>query len=127
MSGFQIHKKASDYFYTKPVLFILLVLLVLLSLSLYNVYGKYRQVKIKRDIAEQSVLKSKIDEEQMKAKVESLKTDEGIENYLRSQYPVAKPGEEVILITDTQNAVPIENVPDISFIDRLKNIFKGKK
>ncbi len=127
MSGFQIHKRASDYFYTKPVLFILLVLLVLLSLSLYNVYGKYRQVKQKRDIAEQAVLKSKLDEEQMRAKVESLKSPEGIENYLRSQYPVAKPGEEVILITDTQNAVPIESAPDTSFVDKLKNIFRGKR
>jgi cell division protein FtsB len=126
MSGFQMHKKASYYFYTKPVLFILLVLLVLLSLSLYNVYGKYRQVKIKRDIAERAVLKSKIDEEQMKAKVESLKTEQGIENYLRSQYPVAKPGEEVILITETERPLPAQ-VPETSFIDRLKRIFKSKK
>ncbi len=127
MSGFQMHKKASDYFYTKPVLFILLVLLVLLSLSLYNVYGKYRQVKTKRDTAEQAVLKSKTDEAAMVAKVESLKTEQGIENYLRSQYPVAKPGEQVILITDTENSLPVETAPDLSFIDKLKNIFRNKK
>lgn len=127
MSGFQMHKKASDYFYTKPVLFILLVLFVLLSLSLYNVYGKYRQVKIKRDIAEQAVLKSKADEAAMVAKVESLKTEQGIENYLRSQYPVAKPGEQVILITDTEHDVAVVDAPDLSFIDKLKNIFRSKK
>lgn len=122
-----MHKKASDYFYTKPVLFILLVLFVLLSLSLYNVYGKYRQVKIKRDIAEQAVLKSKADEAAMVAKVESLKTEQGIENYLRSQYPVAKPGEQVILITDTEHDVAVVDAPDLSFIDKLKNIFRSKK
>ncbi len=127
MSGFQMHKKASDYFYTKPVLFILLVLLVLLSLSLYNVYGKYRQVKTKRDTAEQAVLKSKADEAAMMAKVESLKTEQGIENYLRSQYPVAKPGEQVILITDTEHSIPTETTPDMSFIDKLKNMFRSKK
>ncbi|MGI9118065.1 MAG: septum formation initiator family protein [Minisyncoccia bacterium] len=127
MSGFQMHKKASDYFYIKPVLFILLALFILLSLSLYNVYGKYRQVKQKRDIAKQAVLKSKIDEATMMAKVESLKTQQGIENYLRSQYPVAKPGEQVILITDSEHNIDIENKPNVSFIDKLKNMFKNKK
>jgi len=127
MSGFQMHKKASDYFYTKPVLFILLVLFVLLSVSLYNVYGKYRQVKQKRNTTEQALLKSKSDESMMMSKIESLENPEGIENYLRSQYPVARPGEQVILITDTDHAVPIESIPDVSFINKLKNMFKSKK
>jgi cell division protein FtsB len=75
-------------------------------------------------------LKQKNDD--MARKLAELNTDNGKEAALREQFPVVKPGEHVIVITDQQaNAVAAvssdqETSTGGGFWNFVKNIFKGK-
>jgi hypothetical protein len=59
----------------------------------------------------------------IEAKKGSLETDFGREAVFRERFNVARPGEEVIIVTESKEA-PVEKKTSNGFIQFFKNLFK---
>lgn len=98
----------------KRRLYSLPVLLVLFVVMLACVRGAYLLMKKERQSARDArELQAKVvelgeREETLKAEIESLHTESGIEEEIKSRYNVAKPGELVAVIIDRDAATSTE-------------------
>jgi cell division protein FtsB len=100
----------------------LIIIAVLLSFSSWKIlartfdsikYRKLTEANLKSLTERQSELESKISE---------LETDSGVEKEIREKFPVAKPGEEVIMIVNNKSGLGQEADPktDSGFWHRLR-------
>ena len=81
-----------------------LILLFLLVRSTWSVYGKEREAAQAHADQAQALAELDARQKSLTAEVDSLDTARGVEAEVRDRYPVAKSGEEVIVLTDNPNA-----------------------
>ena len=84
----------------------LLVLLVILAIAVRGVWGiflKQSESRALRDEAQAQLTDLQKREASLRADMQRLKTDRGIEETLRTQYNLAKPGEGLIVIVEPQS------------------------
>lgn len=88
--------------YSWPALAVLLLLVLLLGRATWRVSARWGQV---RNDALQARARYQETEERFKElgeEVKRLGTERGLEEELRRNFPVAKPGEEVVIIVDSK-------------------------
>jgi cell division protein FtsB len=88
----------------------------LIAHSTWEVYGKMVAVKAERleAEAERELLRARTEE--LGASLKLLSTDRGIEEEIRSRYPLVKPGEvEIVLIDGEKPTLPPVTAPEPSF------------
>jgi cell division protein FtsB len=100
MRELQNRQKLRRKMYSIPVLLFLLLVAVFTSKGAYNILIKERQ-----SAKEVVVLSEKIGalaerEEKLKYEVETLETDSGIEEEIKSKFNLARAGEHVALIVE---------------------------
>ena len=79
----------------------LLVLgLIVVGNSTWGVYTKMSDAEILRTNAQADRDKMKEREAEIQASLEALKTPRGVEDVIRSRYPLVKPGEEEFVLVD---------------------------
>ena len=105
MAGFGKKKTITEYLYSKIVVVLLLVFVVFLSVSVLERYRVERQMAERKDEAlehkEELIERKKMLEE----KVEYLGAERGVEAEIRTNFDVAKEGEQVIiLVGDTKES-----------------------
>lgn len=103
-----VNSKSRSYIwrgiYCGAIVFGLAAIVIFLAFSNWNIFQKLKTSIDFRQTAEVN-LKDQTDmENQLQAKVSELQTENGLEKEIRERYPVAKPGEEVIMIVPDNNA-----------------------
>jgi cell division protein FtsB len=104
MFDFYEKRKIRSWLYSKPVAAVLFALLVLLSISVYERFKIERSIAQKRAETEAELRTLTERRDAMKADVEHLNSDRGVEEELRSRFDVAKTGEQVVVIMNEDAA-----------------------
>lgn len=93
-------RKLKRILYSKITLIILAIIVILLFRSVWGMYEKERNTRILRAKQTQELNELKGREEALRAEIERLSTEQGVEEEIRSKFDVGKDGEEVIVIID---------------------------
>ena len=100
MLGIRQRAKWRRALYSKATAFVLFMLAIFVLYNAYEMYGKYTEAKGKRDEALRELNELQAREAELTAKIDTLKTDRGVESAIRDRFMVAKEGEDVIIITE---------------------------
>lgn len=102
MLEFRKKKRIQKILYSPIVLLILAIIFVLLFRGVVSVYKKEKLTSrnLKQDKIELNKILSR--QNNIASSLEYLKTDQGIENEIRSKFRVVKEGEKVSIIIDEQ-------------------------
>jgi cell division protein FtsB len=93
--------------YSYPVLCLMLVIMVLLAMSVFERYTAEREMRERRAASEAAYAALQAREATLRADVEYLAGERGIEEELRKNFDVAKPGEQVIVLTGEPETVDV--------------------
>lgn len=88
-----------SYLHSAPVALLLGVVVVLLSFSVYERFTIEQEMSARRALLEEEVQKLSEKKVVIEEKVEHLQNQRGIEEELRRNFDVAKPGERVVVLT----------------------------
>ena len=108
----------------------IIFLIVFVGYGLVSIAQKSIEASHARKSAEAQASSLKQKNDDMAQKLAEINTPDGREAALREQFPVVKPGEHVVVITDpdSQAATDVPIAPDTTssggFWNFLKNIFK---
>ncbi len=125
MFDFQQRKQIKKVIYSRITIFVLFVIVILLGRSTYEIYKKerlssanYNEVKNEYDS-----LKSR--QSMLDSEIARLKTENGIEEEIRSKFSVAKPGETVVVVVDSSSSSSTDNSQSTASVwSRFINWFK---
>lgn len=128
MIEFQQKKKIRKILYSPIVLIILFIILAILLRSLWGVYEKERISSENLSKEKNELEKLSIREKNLARALEYLKTDQGIENEIRSKFRVVKEGEKVAVIvgedaTNTKRQLSTVSTTTPSLWYRILNWF----
>jgi hypothetical protein len=115
--------------FSRGMALVLIFLIVFMGFGLFSIVGKSMDAAKARRVSEAQATALKQKEEDLSMKLAALNTIEGQEAALREQFPVVKPGERVVVITDenapiTASAFAATEAPSKGFWNFLKGIFK---
>jgi cell division protein FtsB len=105
MHEFQQKKKIRKILYSPVVLILLLIITIFVIKGAWNVYEKDKlsAQNLKREKNELSKLLER--EKNLAASLNYLKTDQGVENEIRTKFRAIKEGEKIAVIIDEQTPV----------------------
>ena len=86
--------------------FLLLVLAVFLSGATWEVYQKEKNARAERDIALEAHESLTERKEKLSDDLTALESERGLEEEFRKRFPVAREGEEVIILVDAKDTAP---------------------
>jgi len=105
-----------EYIYSKPVIALLLLVVSLLSMSVYERFGIERDMANRKSVSETELEKLSDRKVQLETRVEYLEGERGIEEEIRKNFDVAKEGEQVIILTGTEDELVIPSDTDDEII-----------
>lgn len=86
--------------------------------------GKMQITTENRKIAENKVTELEKEKEKLSTDISKLKTENGVEESIREKFPVAKEGENVIVIVDDKTPPAVPKQESGGFFSFLRNFFK---
>lgn len=119
MKEYQQRHMIRTLVYSRVTMVVLFLLIVLLARSVVELNNK--RITTARLQAESAADRKELEEKVRKAEVKStsIKTERGMEAYIRSTYPVVQEGEGVIVVYDT-SVSPVTPVrEDMTFWESL--------
>ena len=128
MREFQEKRKIRSFFYSKKMVILLLLVTALLSFSTIKVYLKSRNALSKNEEAKKELADLEKRKAELEKDVSRLNTASGLEEEIRKNFNVQKPGEKVLVIVD-KNAenVKIETGNNLSdFFSKIWGWVKEK-
>jgi len=111
--------------YSVLIALVLVVIAGFLIVSNWRILGKTMDSIRYRNAAEVNLKNISDREATLNAKLKELETDTGLDKEIRERFPVAKPGEEVIMIVPGNEATSDSSVSSGSWWDKLMNFFKN--
>lgn len=124
MLDFRERSQLRRAIYAKPTILILVVLIVITLRGVWGMYEKNQEATIKRDKATAELVAIQIREKQLNEDIARLSTERGQEEEIRNRFMVAKEGEKVIIVTESQkeidHTVTVTDSPSPTFMDKLK-------
>jgi len=123
MIDFQQKRQFKKIMYSKVSFVIVFILVIFLAKANYNIYQKSKlssdnYAGVKRDY---DGLKAR--KEMLESEINRLKTDNGIEEEIRSKFNVAKPGETVVVVINNSTSTDTNN-QNKGFWSNFLGIFK---
>lgn len=108
MKDFQVKKhgrKREEWYFSRWMVFILVLVVASLIRGVYDNYEKNQLTD--RDLKSVQAEVANLQEQKafLDAKLSRLRTSAGLDEEIRKNFPVAKPGERVIMIVDDQAEV----------------------
>lgn len=100
MFDFHERRKIRSFLYSKPVIVALFAVAALFSTAVYERFDREREMALKREELEGKLEGLEANAAALKAKVEHLESERGIEEELRDRFEVAKSGEQVVVLVD---------------------------
>ena len=125
MTDFQQKRKFKKIIYSKLSFLVLFIFIIFLARSTYDIYKKSKlsfdnYSMVKNDYDNLNTRKNMLESE-----IDRLKTENGIEEEIRSKFNVAKPGETVVVIIDGSSSTSTNaKNSDGGFWSNLWGLFK---
>jgi cell division protein FtsB len=124
MKDFQHKKDFRNILYSRPVLVFLGLLVLFFAWGVFGFMGKMQTTKENKQMVENKVTELQNQKEKLSMDIEKLKTDEGIEESIRTKFGLAKEGEgEIVIVEEKTPSPPIEK-SNGGFFSFFKNLFK---
>ena len=120
MREFQDKKRVRKFLYSKGVVAVLAVFVLILAHATWGVYQKEQESQTAAAASESELGKLQDRQAVLQSEIARLKTDEGVEEEIRSKFSVAKPGEDLIIIVNPDDATNTQTLPKPSLWDRVK-------
>jgi propanediol dehydratase small subunit len=89
--------------------------------STWTVYKKKQSSQEMKDISLQNVIELRVRSEDLKSKIETLKTDTGIEEEIRSKFNVTKDNENMVVVVDDEKNVASTTAPKANLWQKIIN------
>ncbi len=126
MSLFQERKKFRKILYSKVTLALLLTALALVSRGTWQIYDKAMRARGEKEKAMQELAEMETHTVELVKNIERLKSDRGVEEEIRRWFPVAHPGEEIVVVIDENDkkGKDDETAGGQSFWARLLSFFQ---
>lgn len=125
MREFQQKQKMKRMIYSRVSLVILIFIFVIISRATWNVYTKERETGKKAETAQIELAELRDRKEALTANIAKLQSEEGIEQQIRENFHMAKPGENLVVFVNDATQTPAEPEGVISGLWRhIKGVFK---
>ncbi len=124
MKSFQQKRGWRNILQSRPVLVFLFFLLFIFAWGVFGFMGKMRATSENRKIAENKVAQLQKQKANLQKEISSLNTEDGREESIRERFPVAKEGEEVIMIIEDKNKPEVKKEDSGGFFSFFVNLFK---
>ena len=109
MFDFQQKRKIKKVIYSRITIFILLIVVILLARSTYQIFKKERLSSASYSEVKKEYDSLKGRQTMLDSEIARLKTENGVEEEIRSKFSVAKPGETVVVIVDSSSSSSTDN------------------
>ncbi|MFA6797232.1 MAG: septum formation initiator family protein [Candidatus Paceibacterota bacterium] len=125
MFDYQQKKRIRKIIYSKVTLVVLFILIIILAKANYGIYKKEVVSRENYNIVKEDFDSLKERRAVLKSEIERLKTEEGVEEEIRSKFDVSRPGEIVVNVIDGVNGISTKNEEkEISLWNKLINLFR---
>ena len=125
MLEFQEKRKLRRFIYSKITLIILIVVIGFVIKAVWGVYEKQSLTKDNLEKISINLDSLQAREKMLSSEIERLKTEEGIEEEVREKYGLVKPGEEVIVVVNSDETESLNSdLSKISFWQKIVNWFR---
>ncbi len=124
MKDFQRKRKIRKTLYSRGVLFGLLLVLIVVSKATLSLYAKERESQKNLSLAEANLSTLALREERLRSDIARLKTSEGIDAEIRSQFQVAKPGEKMVVLVDDRKKEAEAPLEQKSIVTKFFDLFR---
>jgi cell division protein FtsB len=101
MQKFQAKRRFRKVIYSVPTLFLLLAAVLFLAYAVWGSYQKYQLSMTVLNEAERERDSVGARRATLEASIAKLSTDRGVEENLRENFQVAKPGEQVVVLLES--------------------------
>lgn len=127
MPNFQEKRQLRAFFASRTILIVLLLLLLGAGIVSFRALEAGWKVQVERAAVEERLQKLEEEKRALSSELEELRSDEGVERRARQKFNYRKPGEDVVIIKDT-NIAPLENgAANASFWEMIQQWFSGIK
>lgn len=123
MLDFQRKKKIRRTLYSPFVLIALAIVMVILSSGVFGVYKKAKLSKQNLEREKKELEKLAIREKTLASSIDYLKTDQGVEDEIRTKFRAVKDGEKVVVIIDNQSTTTLPENKQASSTSFWYNLF----
>lgn len=125
MFDYQQKKKIRKVIYSKITLAVLFVAIIILAKANYSIYKKEVLSNENYNIVKNDFDSLKERKVVLESEIKRLKTNEGVEEEIRSKFDVSKPGEIVVNVIDNSSSTLIENKnKGVNLWQKITNLFK---
>ena len=125
MLDIQQKRKARSVAYHPVTLVILTILVLFFAHSTWAVWQKKQESEQMKNISAANLADLQARDAELKADIANLQTDNGIEAEIRSKFNVAKAGENMVVVVNTDNPVT-STATSTSFWQNLMHVFDSK-
>ena len=124
MRNFQHKRDWRDIMQSRPVLVFLIVLVFIFAWSVFGFMGKMKVTIENKKIAENQAIELKEKKDKLLSDITKLKTENGVEESIRTKFGLAKEGEGLIVIVDDKNPPEVPKQEPSGFFSFWKNLFE---
>lgn len=125
MKNFQEKKGLRHLIHSWPVLILLGIALLFFAFAVFRFLVKMQETSKNKKIAEMKVSELQKTKEELSLDIESLKTEQGLEENIREKFGLVKEGEELIIVVDSkENADLNEETQPNWFVSLFNKLFK---
>jgi cell division protein FtsB len=116
--------------FSRTTALVIVLVIIFMGYGLFSLAGKSIEAAKARKIAENQAAALVAKQDSLTSKLAILNTPDGKESALREQFPVVKPGEHMVVITDDTKNTPVQTASDEpsksggGFWNFLKNLFR---
>ncbi len=124
MLDFQQKRKLRNFIYNHWVLCFLGLIVILMIHSTWNVYQKQRESAKLLEQAENQSKELQNRQKELQDRIANMQTTQGMEEEIRNKFNVAKPGENVAVVLDNDDATSSVSTTSTSLWQKIINFFK---
>lgn len=122
MREFQEKRRIKRYLFSPPVILVLAIAVALMVKATWNVYSKQQVSREKLELAHEELRKLKEREAMLASSIGKLGTEEGVEEEIREKFRMAKEGEHLIVVLDSEDKVG-DNTEELGWWATVKDFF----
>ena len=104
MHDFQRKRNIRKFMYSPLVLIAMLVIFLILVSGVWGVYNKARISRLNLEREKTELAKLAVRQQKLSTSIEYLKTEQGVEDEIRTKFRAVRDGEKIAVIINTNTA-----------------------
>ncbi|MCH7529686.1 septum formation initiator family protein [Patescibacteria group bacterium] len=121
---FREKRKLKQILYSKLTLAVLFIIVLFLASTVLSVYQKEKSTRVAKELQEMEFDELSGREAVLRAEIDRLNSNRGIEEEIRSKFEVGREGERIIIITNPVDTTETENRNKTrGFLGKVLDIF----